>query len=158
MPLKYDQIWPGARACNLFLSKSSCTERERGAENGIALAAYESNRGLGIRSSASRHYHFLDPITGGRCSATNIFREVWAADSHCVHHNYIGLVPLNWKPDWSRGVNFVLTFQEVINRTVRVNYIKLQIVLRKFWKCSLTKFRLIFGKEFIIHQLRKITK
>lgn len=31
-----------------FSSQSQAAERERGTENGIALAAYESNRGFGI--------------------------------------------------------------------------------------------------------------
>lgn len=49
-----------------------------------------------------KSHHFFDPIIGSWSSPDNIFWEIWAADTHFIHHNYVGFVPANWKSDKAR--------------------------------------------------------
>lgn len=52
-----------------------------------------------FKNKSKSSYHFLHPIIGSRRSSSNIFREIWDADTDFIHNNNDSLIPADRKPN-----------------------------------------------------------
>lgn len=81
-------------------TQATKNEKEELTSNQV-LAEKNYYQTLRLNKSGKKNvYHFLHSVICSRCTANHTFRVIRTADTHLIHYNYDGLVPVNWKPGY----------------------------------------------------------